>query len=109
MASSILKSDLARLARSSPEAAEALVNSAAALNGKPGQVDSFLPLHRLLERQAYRLVFWQVAADEINYRRFFDINELASIRVERAEVFDAIHRLVASLIAKGELQGRSEE
>ncbi len=103
--SQTLKSDLARLARASPEAAAALVSSAAALNGRPGQPDSFLPLHRLLERQAYRLAFWQVAADEINYRRFFDINELASIRVERAEVFDAIHRLVASLIAKDELQG----
>ena len=100
-----LQIDLASLARTSPEAAEALARSAAALNGRPGEPASFLSLHRLLERQAYRLAFWHVASDEINYRRFFDINELAGIRVERPEVFDAIHRLVASLISKGELQG----
>jgi len=100
-----LKMNLASLARTSPEAADALARSAASLNGQPGDPDSFLALHRLLERQAYRLAFWHVAADEINYRRFFDINELAGIRVERAEVFEAVHRLVASLIAKGDLQG----
>ncbi len=100
-----LQLDLASLARTSPEAAQALAQSAAALNGRAGEPHSFLALHRLLERQAYRLAFWHVATDEINYRRFFDINELAGIRVERPEVFDAVHRLVASLIAKGALQG----
>src|SRR5262249_20882505 len=100
-----LNLDLAGLARAAPEAAEALGRSAAAPNGRVGEPDSFLPLHRLLERQAYRLAFWHVAADEINYRRFFDINELAGIRVERAEVFEAVHRFVGALIAKGELQG----
>ena len=100
-----LKIDLANLARGSPEVADALARSAASLNGTAGAPDSFLALHRLLERQAYRLAFWHVAADQINYRRFFDINELAGIRVERAEVFDAVHRFVGSLIAKGDLQG----
>jgi (1->4)-alpha-D-glucan 1-alpha-D-glucosylmutase len=100
-----LQKDLAELARTSPDAATALSSSAATLNGRVGEPDSFVALHRLLERQAYRLAFWHVAADEINYRRFFDINELAGIRVERAEVFDAIHRLVGALIAKGDLQG----
>ena len=100
-----LKIDLANLARTSSEAADALARSAAAVNGRAGDADSFLPLHRLLERQSYRLAFWHVASDEINYRRFFDINELAGIRVEHPEVFEAVHRFVASLIAKGELQG----
>src|SRR3546814_12800821 len=50
----------------------------------------------LLETQAYRVAFWRVASSEINYRRFFDINDLAGIRVELPEVFDAIHRLVFS-------------
>jgi (1->4)-alpha-D-glucan 1-alpha-D-glucosylmutase len=102
---SALKLELASLARASPEAADALARAAAAMNGRPGEPDSFLPLHRLLERQAYRLAFWHVAANEINYRRFFDINELAGIRVEREEVFEAMHRFVASLIAKGDVQG----
>src|SRR4029077_12666121 len=64
-----LQLDLASLVRTSPEAAEALAHSAAALNGRPGEPASFLSLHRLLERQAYRLAFWHVASDEINYRR----------------------------------------
>src|SRR5262249_32222899 len=100
-----LNLDLAGLARAAPEAAEALGRSAAAPNGRVGEPDSFLPLHRLLERQAYRLAFWHVAANEINYRRFFDINELAGIRVERAGGFDAVHRFVSSLIGNRRLQG----
>ncbi|MBE0435166.1 MAG: malto-oligosyltrehalose synthase [Methylomicrobium sp.] len=62
-------------------------------------------LHALLERQAYRLAYWHVAGDEINYRRFFDINDLAGLRVEDAEVFDASHRLVLSLVEQGKIQG----
>ncbi len=100
-----LKLQLVELVRASPEVADTLARSAAALNGKPGDPDSFLPLHRLLERQAYRPAFWHVATNEINYRRFFDINELAGIRVENPEVFEATHRFVASLIAEGNVQG----
>src|SRR5262249_45484830 len=59
----------------------------------------------LLERQPYRLAYWRVAADEINYRRFFDINELAGIQMERAEVFEHTHRLVGRLIQGGKLHG----
>jgi (1->4)-alpha-D-glucan 1-alpha-D-glucosylmutase len=62
-------------------------------------------LHDLLERQAYRLAFWRVAADEINYRRFFDINELAAIRMEDPEVFARTHRLVGQWIAERKLHG----
>jgi len=61
--------------------------------------------HRLLERQHYRLAYWRVAASEINYRRFFDINGLAGLRVEDPRTFIAVHRLVASLIAGGQLHG----
>src|SRR3546814_2968891 len=59
----------------------------------------------LLETQAYRVAFWRVASSEINYRRFFDINDLAGIRVELPEVFDAIHRLVFRWIADGKVEG----
>ena len=63
------------------------------------------PLHRLLERQPYRLAYWRVASDEINYRRFFDINELACVRMEKPEVFEATHRLVRQLVASGAVDG----
>jgi (1->4)-alpha-D-glucan 1-alpha-D-glucosylmutase len=62
-------------------------------------------LHRLLERQHYRLADWRLAPSGINYRRFFDINELAGLRVEDARTFRDIHGLVARLIAGGRLQG----
>ena len=53
-----------------------------------GEPASFDALHELIEGQAYRLAFWRVAADDINYRRFFDINDLAALRAEREDVFD---------------------
>jgi hypothetical protein len=59
----------------------------------------------LLNDQAYRLAFWRVAAEEINYRRFFDINDLAAIRMEVPEVFDEVHRLLFELIASGAVTG----
>jgi (1->4)-alpha-D-glucan 1-alpha-D-glucosylmutase len=62
-------------------------------------------LHRLLERQHFRLAHWRLAATELNYRRFFDISSLAGLRVEDADTFAAIHGLVGRLIANGELQG----
>jgi (1->4)-alpha-D-glucan 1-alpha-D-glucosylmutase len=62
-------------------------------------------LHRLLERQHYRLAHWRVAVSEINYRRFFDINDLAGIRIESPRTFGAVHRLVARLIAEKRLHG----
>jgi (1->4)-alpha-D-glucan 1-alpha-D-glucosylmutase len=61
--------------------------------------------HELLQVQAWRLAFWRVAADQINYRRFFDINELAALRMEHRDVFDATHGLLFELIAQGRLQG----
>jgi (1->4)-alpha-D-glucan 1-alpha-D-glucosylmutase len=62
-------------------------------------------LHRLLERQHYRIAHWRVALSEINYRRFFDINDLAGIRVEDMRTFRMVHRKIAGLIAKGRLHG----
>ena len=62
-------------------------------------------LHALLERQAYRLAYWRVAADDINYRRFFDVNDLAALRQEDEEVFEATHDLVLRLAADGKVDG----
>ncbi|TVR83073.1 MAG: malto-oligosyltrehalose synthase [Rhodospirillales bacterium] len=84
---------------------EAIDAAAAAINGTPGEPASFVRLHRLLEAQHYRLAFWRVAAEEINYRRFFQINDLAGIRVELPHVFDNVHQLVIRLAAEGRLQG----
>ena len=68
----------------------------------PGGLDR---LHRLLERQHYRLAWWRAAADEINWRRFFDVNGLAGVRVEQPEVFEATHRTVFRLYAEGLIDG----
>ena len=59
----------------------------------------------LLDEQAYRLAYWRVASDEINYRRFFDINDLAALSMERPEVFEATHGLVLRLLAEGKVDG----
>src|SRR5438477_2086272 len=62
-------------------------------------------MDRLLDEQAYRLCHWRAAFDEINYRRFFDINELAAISMEAPDVFWRSHSLVRSLLAEGSLSG----
>ena len=62
-------------------------------------------LHRLMERQHFRLAWWRTASDEVNWRRFFDISTLAGMRVERPEVFDAVHALIFRLYREGVLDG----
>ncbi|GEL93735.1 malto-oligosyltrehalose synthase [Cellulomonas composti] len=64
-----------------------------------------LPLTELLERQHYRLAYWRVADEELNYRRFFDVGTLVAVRVEDPDVFEATHRLVLDLLADGTLDG----
>jgi (1->4)-alpha-D-glucan 1-alpha-D-glucosylmutase len=77
----------------------------AELNGTPGQPHSFDALHELLEEQTYRLANWRTASHEINYRRFFDVNALAGLRVEDPAVFDSIHQLLARLLHEGRVTG----
>jgi (1->4)-alpha-D-glucan 1-alpha-D-glucosylmutase len=62
-------------------------------------------LHHLLERQHYKLGHWRLASSDINYRRFFDVNTLAGLRVEDAGTFETAHQLVRTLIAESKLQG----
>ncbi len=76
-----------------------------ALNGSVGDPRSFDPLDDLLGRQHYRLAYWRVSAEEINYRRFFDINDLAAIRVEHPPVFEAVHRLLLEFVRGGLVSG----
>ncbi|WKJ92114.1 malto-oligosyltrehalose synthase [Methylomonas montana] len=99
------KRQLAGLVAYSAEIARFLDENLYILNGKTGESSSFDQLHRLIEAQAYRLAFWRVASDEINYRRFFDINDLAGLRMENDEVFDATHQLLLRLIQEGKLDG----
>jgi len=64
-----------------------------------------LPLAELVDRQWYRLAYWRVADEELNYRRFFDVDTLAAVRVEDPEVFDATHALLLELVGTGALDG----
>ncbi|GAB6191600.1 malto-oligosyltrehalose synthase [Desulfocastanea catecholica] len=101
----VSKRTLVRLCRKSSEIREFIEENVILFNGVSGKPESFDLLHTLLEEQPYRLAFWRVAADEINYRRFFDINELAALRMEEIEVFHETHRLILDLIATGRLDG----
>jgi (1->4)-alpha-D-glucan 1-alpha-D-glucosylmutase len=74
-------------------------------NGTQGEPESFDRLDGLLSAQVYRLSFWRVATEEINYRRFFDINDLGAIRMEDERVFNETHRLVFDLIGRGMVSG----
>jgi (1->4)-alpha-D-glucan 1-alpha-D-glucosylmutase len=85
--------------------AEIITRGLEAYRAGPDRTAQTLALHHLLERQHYRLGHWRLASSDINYRRFFDINTLAGLRVEDSGTFDAIHRLVKRLISEGKLQG----
>jgi (1->4)-alpha-D-glucan 1-alpha-D-glucosylmutase len=74
-------------------------------NGTAGNPETFTLLDNLLSEQFYRLSFWKVASEEINYRRFFNLNELLSVRVEDERVFQRMHSLVFGLADEGHLTG----
>jgi (1->4)-alpha-D-glucan 1-alpha-D-glucosylmutase len=101
----IIKRRLERRCEEAPEVLKALQRAVEEINGDPGNPRSFDRLDELLNAQAYRLAFWRVAADEINYRRFFDVNDLAAIRQEEPEVFEATHALVVDLVRSGAVNG----
>ena len=100
----ILNRRLAKLAIEPPVAA-VIGEALRRINGRPADPGSFDRLHALLEAQAYRLAFWRVSGEEINYRRFFDINDLVGLRMEDPRVFAETHRLIRRLLAEGLVNG----
>jgi (1->4)-alpha-D-glucan 1-alpha-D-glucosylmutase len=101
----IVKRRLERRCEEAPQVQQAIEKAVRQINGKPGDARSFDALDELLNAQSYRLAFWRVAAEEINYRRFFDINDLAAIRMELPEVFEATHQLLLDLVRAGAVTG----
>jgi len=101
----VIKRRLEELCNKNPDVLSAVQRAIASFNGVPGESNSFLKLHELLEKQVYRLSYWRVAGEEINYRRFFDVNELAAVRIEDPSVYRAAHRLVLDLVAGGSVKG----
>ncbi|HEY5522249.1 MAG TPA: alpha-amylase family glycosyl hydrolase, partial [Desulfuromonadaceae bacterium] len=101
----VLKRRLWDLHQNSNEIREFIDANVAAFNGTKGDPRSFDLLDALLREQVYRISHWRVATEEINYRRFFDINSLGAIRVEDPAVFEETHRLVFSLVAAGKISG----
>jgi (1->4)-alpha-D-glucan 1-alpha-D-glucosylmutase len=101
----IIKRRLERRCAEAPQVQQAIEKALVQINGEPGNPRSFDALDELLNAQSYRLAFWRVAAEEINYRRFFDVNDLAALRVELPKVFDAIHRRTLELVGNGAVTG----
>src|SRR6266571_4372168 len=101
----IIKRRLERRCAEAPQVQHAIEKALAQINGEPGDPRSFDALDELLNAQSYRLAFWRVAAEEINYRRFFDVNDLAAIRMELPEVFEATHQLLVDLVGAGAVTG----
>jgi (1->4)-alpha-D-glucan 1-alpha-D-glucosylmutase len=89
----------------SPEVRQTAEKAVALINGNPEAPRSFDPLHRILEAQVYRLAHWRVSGEEINYRRFFDVNDLIGLCMENPRVFAATHQLLRQLLADGMVHG----
>jgi (1->4)-alpha-D-glucan 1-alpha-D-glucosylmutase len=100
-----LKRELCQRVQSDPALERHLTAAAQSFQGTPGKLDTWIRLHGLLENQSYRATHWRAAADEINYRRFFNINDLAGVRVELEDLFEETHRLVLDWVRHGKVQG----
>lgn len=101
----VIKRRIAALYRNSPEVQAAIDAAVLTFNGNIGHPRSFDLLDALINDQVYRPAFWRVASDEINYRRFFDINGLAAIRMELPQVFKEAHQFIFRLLQEGKVLG----
>jgi len=95
--------ELWQLFNSSPSFHSALDAALAAFNGAKGDAASFDALNELLSAQAYRLAFWRNASEEVNYRRFFGLNELVALRIENCDAFRDDHARIFKMIAEGQV------
>ncbi len=103
--SRFLKETLARIYEQSEDFRNTLDETVGLYNGTPGDGNSFDNLDTLLDAQHYRLAYWRIASEKINYRRFFDVTDLVGTRVENPEVFEARNRRHLELIAEGKVTG----
>jgi (1->4)-alpha-D-glucan 1-alpha-D-glucosylmutase len=101
----VVKRRLAALVDRSPEVHSLVRSCVRMINGVRSQPRSFDRLDELLNEQSYRLAHWRVASEEINYRRFFDVNQLAALRMEDPAVFDEVHSFVFDLVRQGAATG----
>ncbi len=101
----VIKRRLARLTEESPAVLAHIGRAVAIFNGTKNDSRSFDRLDDLLSTQPYRLAYWRVAAEEINYRRFFDINDLAALRMEDPAVFERTHAFAFELLREGCIDG----
>jgi (1->4)-alpha-D-glucan 1-alpha-D-glucosylmutase len=101
----IIKRRLSRIMIESQTVQKFIQDNVAIYNGTKGDSKSFDLLDQLLSYQVYRLAYWRVASEEINYRRFFDINELAAVRMEDPAVFLSSHELILQLLKSGAATG----
>lgn len=101
----VTKRRIATLVNDNEAVRAAIDATVTAFNGTPGDPHSFDLLDDLIAQQSYRPAYWRVAAEEINYRRFFDIDELAAIQMERPAVFEATHQVIFRLLAAGQVTG----
>ena len=101
----IHKRRLAALCERSHETVQSISETLHLINVTPGGAGSFEQLHELIKAQAFRLAYWRVAADDINYRRFFDVNDLAALRQENPQVFTETHAFVQQLLREDKVDG----
>ncbi len=100
-----VKGLLWELYRDNPEIKKFIDDNIEYFNGEPGKPESFNPLDFLLRNQNFRLSFWKVGAEELNYRRFFTVNELICVRVEDYKVFQKTHHLISQLVKSDHFTG----
>ena len=103
--SKFLKETLWRIYEQDEPFRDALNGAIGKINGRAGDAESFNALDALLDAQWYRLAYWRIASEKINYRRFFDVTDLVGVRVENPEVFEARNRRTLELIAEGKVTG----
>ncbi len=101
----IIKRRLASLTDECPPIFQFIQGNVRVFNGTKGDPQSLNLLHELIDAQGYRLAYWRVASEEINYRRFFDVNDLVAIRMEEPRVFEQFHALVFRLLKEGAVTG----